>query len=68
MKLCQIYPSTRGVFCGKCLDCGDVVHADRGYADLDGEAFAAFYCIRCAEQRIADGAQVVTPPALEPEG
>lgn len=37
------------LFYAKCLGCGCTVRSDAAYADLDGPAFKAYYCLSCAE-------------------
>lgn len=33
-----------------CLSCSGRFYLDRGYADLDGPSFKAYYCAPCADR------------------
>ena len=49
MRLVKIYPPTP-VTMLTCIRCGFRVDSRKGYADLDGEPFKAYYHPRCASK------------------
>lgn len=50
MNLIKVQPGP--YFEAKCLDCGVPFDINTGFADTEGPAFRAYYCVQCGNTKI----------------
>jgi hypothetical protein len=54
-NLQPIHPASPHQLPAACCSCGGDVRCDRGFVDLSGPPFQAYYCTHCAEIALGPG-------------